>query len=159
MRASTCCSVLRFEEGPYAHVVKNVLIDQAAIERTVLTHTQRDALEVVRNGSLWCDLLHVLAAAGCLRTALHAAPPLRARGRLAAGRFMSCIARSRKTTTPSQPQQIISCRRQYTLANAYSQDGSVAYLRGKTQISRPPPPGLRRPRLVRDVSQQVGLAG
>lgn len=34
----------------------------------------------------------------------------------------------------------------------------MAYLRGKTQISRPPPPGLRRPRLVRDVSQQVGGA-
>ncbi|KAI7843604.1 hypothetical protein COHA_002846 [Chlorella ohadii] len=95
----TCLRVLRFEEGPHAHVVKNVLIDQAAIERTVLTHTQREALELVRNGSLW---------------------------------------------------------RQYALANAYAQDGSVAYLRGQTQISRPPPPGLRRPRLVRDVSQQVG---
>lgn len=82
MCARTHCSVLRFEEGPYAHVVKNVLIDQAAIERTVLTHTQRDALEVVRNGSLWCDSLQVMVAAGCLHnescTALHATLPMRA---------------------------------------------------------------------------------
>ena len=31
----TCLRVLRFQEGPLAHVVKNVLIDYAAIERTV----------------------------------------------------------------------------------------------------------------------------
>ena len=29
------CSVLRFVEGPYTHVVRNVLIDHAQIERTV----------------------------------------------------------------------------------------------------------------------------
>jgi hypothetical protein len=32
---TTCMRVLRFAEGPHAHVVKNVLIDQANIERTV----------------------------------------------------------------------------------------------------------------------------
>ena len=31
----TCLRVLRFAEGPHTHVVKNVLIDHAAIERTV----------------------------------------------------------------------------------------------------------------------------
>ncbi len=48
------CSVLRFEEGPHAHVVKNVLIDQAAIERTVRLHTGIGSSHVDRHAGAAC---------------------------------------------------------------------------------------------------------
>ena len=44
------CRVLRFEEGPHAHVVKNVLIDQAAIERTV-----RSSAQYINRGTHCCN--------------------------------------------------------------------------------------------------------
>ncbi|KAL4440366.1 hypothetical protein ABPG75_003367 [Micractinium tetrahymenae] len=49
----TVMSMLRFAEGPHCHVLKNVLIDQAAIERKILTDTQAEAIALARDASSW----------------------------------------------------------------------------------------------------------
>ena len=116
-------------------------------------------LELLRSGCSWCAVLLRVAFQTLLYSCCILATPCAAAGQ----HHPASHAQGRLPHTASTATLLVSFvgfsrrRRQYALANAYAQDGSVAYLRGQTQISRPPPPGLRRPRLVRDVSQQVGL--
>lgn len=44
-----CWQVLKFKEGPLAHVVKNVLVDQGRIERTVLCDSTDELKRTLRN--------------------------------------------------------------------------------------------------------------
>ncbi|EFN53934.1 hypothetical protein CHLNCDRAFT_58396 [Chlorella variabilis] len=95
----TCLRLLRIQEGPAAHVVHNVLVDHASVERTLLTHTHREAKERARDRDFW---------------------------------------------------------QQYRIANAFAKDGSKAYRRGASEFSLPPDSSRPlRPRLVRDLSQQL----
>ena len=43
--------VLKFKDGPNTHLVKNILIDQARIERTVLAGSVAEASHTLRDSS------------------------------------------------------------------------------------------------------------